>query len=278
MEVILALLSASVYGVADYLGGRASRQVSSITVTFVGQSAALVMLVVLAAVSGSSAPQFSDWMWGGLAGVVGATGLLFFYRSMGSGFMTVAAPISAVVGASIPVLIGLLRGERPHTLAIVAIPIALFAIVLVSDLFGPHHRRAPRIVLILAFVAGVGFGSIFLLLEHTSDTSGLWPVVSMRLTSVPFMFVVVMLTRQRISAVRGSVRVVVLCGIFDSLANVFYLLAVREGLLSVVALIVALYPASTLALAIGIDKERVHGPQIVGLLLTATALAMIAVA
>ena len=87
-----------------------------------------------------------------------------------------------------------------------------------------------------------------------------------------------MLTRQRISAVRGSVRVVVLCGIFDSLANVFYLLAVREGLLSVVALIVALYPASTLALAIGIDKEKVHGPQIVGLVLTAAALAMIAIA
>jgi uncharacterized membrane protein len=67
-------------------------------------------------------------------------------------------------------------------------------------------------------------------------------------------------------------------GLFDSLANVFYLLAVREGLMSVVALIVALYPASTLVLAIGVDKEKVHRPQLAGLVLTGAALAMIAIA
>lgn len=49
------------------------------------------------------------------------------------------------------------------------------------------------------------------------------------------------------------------------LANVTYLVAVREGLLSVVAAIVSLYPAATVALAMLIDRERVARTQIAGM-------------
>ena len=96
MDIVLALCAAVVYGVADYCGGRASRTVSAITVTFVGQAAALVVLTAFVLVAGTPVPPASDFVWGAIAGIAGSTGLLAFYRAMGSGFMTVVAPVSAV--------------------------------------------------------------------------------------------------------------------------------------------------------------------------------------
>ena len=45
-----------------------------------------------------------------------------------------------------------------------------------------------RKIFVMAFGAGSVFGSLFVILGHTSDNSGLWPVLAMRVTSVPFMF------------------------------------------------------------------------------------------
>ena len=47
MEIVLALCAAAVYGVADYSGGRASRTVSPVTVTAIGQGCGLIFLLVI---------------------------------------------------------------------------------------------------------------------------------------------------------------------------------------------------------------------------------------
>lgn len=259
------MIAAVLFGFADYMGGRASRVAPALVVTLFGQFAALVALTVVAVVSGVPVAPLSDWAWGGAAGIAGGTGLLAFYRAMGSGFMTVAAPISAVMTGAVPVIVGLLQGERPGAWALVGMPIALCAVVLVSDLFGPGHRRAPRIVVILAFVAGLVFGSLFVLLDRTSTTSGVWPVVAMRAASVPFLALVALASRARVSKVRSAPWLIAVGGVFDSLANAFFLFAARAGLMSVSAVIIALYPASTLALAVRLDREKIHRSQAVGL-------------
>lgn len=275
MDIVLALCAASVYGFADYCGGRASRSVSAITVTFVGQSFGFVVLLAFVLLSGVPTPPASDWFWAGLGGIAGSTGLLAFYRAMGSGHMTVVAPISAVTATAVPVVVGLLSGERPGSLALLGIPLALIAIALVSDVLGPDHRRAPLKVVGMAFGAGAVFGSLFVILRYTSDDSGLWPVVAMRVTSVPYMFVVMILLKRRVSEARANLKVVAASGILDSTANALYLLAVREGLMSIVATINSFYPASTLLLATKLDKERIHRPQAVGLVCAAAALVLI---
>jgi drug/metabolite transporter (DMT)-like permease len=277
MEIVLALCAASIYGVADYCGGRASRSVTPVVVTFVGQCAGFLFLLTIAVISGATIPPLSDWIWGGIAGGVGATGLLAFYRAMGSGYMTVVAPVSAVTATAIPVIVGLATGERPGVLALLGIPIAVVAIALVSDVMGPNHRKAPRIVLWLAIVAGCGFGTIFVILGHTTDGSGMWPVVAMRLVSLPLMFVVLRAQKLKIGSARVSLRIVLASGILDSAANGIYLLAVREGLMSIVSTINSFYPASTLLLATKLDGERIHRSQAVGLLCAAISLTLISI-
>jgi uncharacterized membrane protein len=275
MDIILALMAASVYGVADYCGGRATRSISAMTVTFVGQSAGLIVLVVLVFLSGVPVPPASDFIWGGIAGIAGSTGLLAFYKAMGSGFMTVVAPVSAVTATAVPVVIGLINGERPGVLALCGIPVALIAIALVSDVLGPNHRKAPRSIIVMAFVAGATFGSLFVILGHTNDAGGLWPVVAMRFTSVPYMAVVMYFVKRKPSEAKANLPIVMASGILDSLANALYLLAVREGLMSIVATINSFYPASTLLLATRLDKERIHRSQAVGLGLAVVALLFI---
>lgn len=278
MEILLALAAAGTYGVADYCGGRATRSLSAITVTAIGQTAGLVTVLFIVLIQGTPLPPVSDWLLGGLAGVIGATGLLSFYKAMASGFMRVSAPISAVTAASLPVIVGLSTGERPGLLALIGIPLALVSIVMVSDMFGPGHRRPPRAVVVMSVAAGCAFGSIFILLRHSSDGSGMWPVVAMRAASVPYMMVVMYVTKQTIAGVRRHKTVVLGSGILDSLANALYLAAVRHGLMSIVAVIISLYPASTLMLATGLDKEKVHRSQGIGLGVAAVALVLIMLA
>lgn len=275
MDVVLALCAACVYGVADYSGGRASRGASAIVVTFVGQAAALVLLLVMVLAVGTPLPPVSDLAWGGVAGIAGSTGLMAFYRAMGSGYMTAVAPVSAVTATALPVVVGLATGERPGLLAVAGIPIALLAIALVSDVLGPDHRRAPRIVLFMSFAAGLAFGSIFVILGHTNDDGGLWPIVAMRIASVPYMYVVVRARGMRASDARPQRNWVLASGVLDTMANGLYLLAVRQGLMSIVATINSFYPASTLILATRIDGERIHRSQAWGLVLAGVALVMI---
>ncbi|MFM7411367.1 MAG: EamA family transporter, partial [Actinomycetota bacterium] len=112
MAVVFALLTAVVYGIADYSGGRGSRLASSVTVTFVGQCAGFAGALLLALFIGDPVPSGHDLFISAAAGVAGSLGLLGFYRAMASGSMTIVAPITALVGTTIPVVWGLVEGER----------------------------------------------------------------------------------------------------------------------------------------------------------------------
>ncbi|MHB1129165.1 MAG: EamA family transporter, partial [Ilumatobacteraceae bacterium] len=198
-----------------------------------------------------------------------------FYRAMSRGAMTVIAPISAVVGLSIPVLIGLLQGERPAVIAYPGILLAIIAVALVGDVLDHHDLPTSWSVIGLAALAGVGFGLIFVCLAQTSSASGLWPLVGQRLVSVPTVAVLAVVLKHR-TPLRGNVlRLALFCGVLDTTANAFYLISVRHGLLSLVAVITALYPVSTVVLALRLDHERLHRSQAAGLVLAAISLIMV---
>jgi drug/metabolite transporter (DMT)-like permease len=71
-------------------------------------------------------------------------------------------------------------------------------------------------------------------------------------------------------------RLIAGAGLLDVAANLLYLLATREGLLSLVAVLTSLYPASTVVLARFVLNERLVPTQLAGLALAAAGVVMIA--
>lgn len=278
MSILLALASALVYGVADYCGGRAARSHPSALVTALGQAVSLVLVLGAVLAVGTPVPPLADWWWGAAAGAAGAVGLASFYFALSHGSMTVVAPLSAVVGAGLPVLVGVAEGERPRPVAIAGIVLGVSCVALISGAIGNRRRDVagtPRLVLLMSVVAGVGFGMLFVMLDRTSDDSGMWPLVAARVASVPLLCAFVGIARARPGPDRRVLRFAVAAGVLDMGANALYLAAVRQGLLSLVAVVGSLYPASTVALAFAVDRERVSRWQALGLVLAAAALVLV---
>ncbi|MEN9646832.1 MAG: hypothetical protein RL238_3501 [Actinomycetota bacterium] len=275
MPVLLALCSAVVYGVGDYLGGRSSRVQPSVVVAATGQVVSFVLVGVAVLVMGTPVPDAATWGWSVLGGVVGALGIAGLYHGFAHGEVTVVAPVSAVVGAAVPVLVGVVTGERPGALAFAGIVIAVVAVALVSGALGTHHHTTPRPIVVLAVLVGVCFGLLFVALDRADADSGMWPLLIARIASVPMLLVLAGVRGLRLVRDRPTLSIAVVAGVFDMGANVLYLAAVRGGMLSVVSVVASLYPASTVALAFAIDKERVGRWQAVGMALAVPALVLV---
>jgi drug/metabolite transporter (DMT)-like permease len=277
MTIALALACAAVFGVADYSGGRAARTAPSVVVTLIGQVASAALALVAVALIGTALPPTDDVMWGAAAGVAGAIALASFYFARSHGAMTVVAPITAVTSAALPVAFGLARGERPGGFAYAGMVIATIAIALACGAIGRRAERTDRTTIVFALVAGVGFAGILVALGETDEASGIWPLVAARLTSIAIVGGFVAATGTAVRGVGPTWKLASLAGVLDITANVLYLLAVQRGLLSVVVVVVALYPVSTLCLAFSLDKERVTGSQAIGIGLALGALVLVSV-
>ena len=275
MAIVLAALCAVTYGLADYCGGRASRSVASTIVTLLGQTTSLVLVVVGVVLIGTPIASAHDLWWGAAGGAAGGLALVAFYQALSRGAMTVVAPTTAVISAALPVIVGLGLGERPSGTAVVGIVVACLAVALVSGAIGTRHHETKFSTVVLAAVAGIGFGFIFVAFARTAHDSGLWPLVSARAASLPVVAVVVGATRPVRAGLRPVIWLVLASGVLDMAANMFYLEASHRGLLSIVAVISSMYPVTTVCLAFGLDHERVSKTQAAGLALAATALALV---
>ena len=264
MAILWALGAATTYGIADYLGGRATRQSPAPAVTFAGQSVALILLCGLVYASGTSVMGRTDFLWSAGAGFGGALALVTFYRAMAVGPMTVVAPITAVVNIAMPVIVGIAQGERPSAVSYVGIGLAPIAVALIGDVLSSKQTHVQSRAIWLSLIAGTGFGLIFVCLAQTSDDAGLWPLLAQRMTSVPTVAIVGLIGYRSLRVTRNVGTFAILSGVLDTLANSLYLAAARSGMLSLVGVITSLYPASTVILAMRIDKERIHKGQMLG--------------
>jgi drug/metabolite transporter (DMT)-like permease len=226
-----------------------------------------------------SDPTVDDVAWGAVGGLAGGIGVMLFYRALATGVMSVVAPVTAVTGAVVPVVTGFLLGERPGTIAILGIAIAIAAVALLAR-EAPGDREEPSVgarqAFVLAVGAGLGFGGFFVLLDRTGDDAGLWPLVASRSATFLLMAVIALVTSTALVPRREAIAATLGTGVLDMSANVLFLLANREGLLAVVAVITSLYPASTIALAHVVLGERLARHQLVGLALATLAVVLIA--
>ena len=271
VAVFLALASAALYGAADFLGGLASRTVSTITTVVISQAAGLLLLVIILPALPSD-PSQADLWWGAAAGLAGGLGVALLYRALAVGTMGIAAPTTAVCAVMIPVGAELLAGQRVSAQAAVGIGLALVAIVLISQ--GGGLKSGTR-GLGLAFASGLAIGLFFLALARTAPEAGLWPLVTARAVSVSLFAAAALGTRSSFRMTAPSLGVVVACGVLDMGANALYVLATHRGVLTIVVTLASLYPASTVVLARFVLGERLTVRQAVGMVSALAAVVLI---
>lgn len=278
VAVLLGLLIAASFGSGDYVGGRASRSTSTVAVLVVAQVCAVVGALALAAVVPGDLTA-RDLVLGAAAGTVNVAGLGLLYDGLGRHAAAVIAPVTAVVGSSVPVTWGLVRGERPPALVLVGAAVAIAAGGLISLELDDTARIRFAAGAVQAGLAGVTLGSSLVLFSETSDQSGQWPVASARVAAFVAVAVtaVVLSRRGTVRLPRGTARSLAIgAGVFDVIATAILVYAVRRELLVVVAPVASLAPAFTVVLARLIDDERFRRVQAVGLLCALVGMALIA--
>lgn len=293
MAIVLGLLVALFYGSGDFLGGLAAKRTPAVTVVLgsFALSAALVATVtaIWSIVGTPPTPAAMDLWLGVAVGLTGPIGVGFLYRGLAMGRMSVVAPITAVVAAIVPLAWALIDGERPSTVALAGVAIALVSIGLVAA--APEHEDHPDDAPVVplakvippAVASGLAFGALYVELGETSADAGLWPLFVGRPVAVVVTAIAGSVLARRAGQGIGAIIparpawvFVAGAGVLDITANGIYLAATNAGLLSIVAVLSSLYPAATVLLARIVLGERLHRIQVVGLALAAAGIAAMA--
>jgi drug/metabolite transporter (DMT)-like permease len=226
----------------------------------------------------STATFGTDAAWGAAAGVIGGVGIGLLYFGLGSGTMSVVAPITAVCATALPVIAGVAFGEHPAPRAVAGIAIAIAAIVLISQAHDvPVIARTTlslRGSVLTALASGVCVAG-FLILMDRAKGGGLWPLFVSRLVATATLVGLALVMRRPIPTLRQVTPSVAWCGVFDAGGTIGYVLALQHGKLGITATLISLYPVATLILARFVLGEKLRGRQMVGLACAAAAVWLI---
>lgn len=250
---------------------------AALRVVLVSYPVALVLLGVLAyTVGGIISP--AAVLWGVLSGVSQGLAVWWFYAALGSGPISVVSPLTAVLAAGVPVAVGLMLGERPGALAGIGTVLALAAVVLVSrdvtdEDVRPH--RFTRTVAWLTLGAGLGFGLNYVLIAQAPVEARLWPLFLGRIAATAVVLATAAFTGNLTPPQGFPLRLAIGAALLDVVANVTMLLALQSSMLSLASVVMSLYPAATVLLAIVVLRERVTGAQALGLASALAAVALI---
>ena len=269
MSPLRALVSSLCWGLADFTGGLATKRVGSLRVISVTYPVGFVLLTVLAItiVPGTISPAAIGWSI--FVGVFGLAAMFPLYGALALGPMGIVSPLTALGGALVPVVVGIVRGETVTALTVGGMILAIAAVILVSREPGPHRRVTPR-ALLLSAAAGLLIGTYLTGIGVAPDDSGIWVATLGRGVGSLLLCVVavVLLARKGTSSWRPFPwKLAVITGMVDALANGLFQLAAQQGELVVVAVIGCLYPAATLLLAHWVLKERMTRIQGAGVVL-----------
>lgn len=277
MVVFYALMSAFAYGTADFLGGFSTRKNSAALTVAWSQMIGLITVLIAAPFIGKSVVTPADLLWGMAGGMSGGLGLLFLYRGLSSGIAAIVSPTAALFGAAIPVIFGLLIGERPPLLTWIGVAFSLPAILFLSWEKGAKTGHIAHSVR-HGIISGTFFAGFFIILvSRTSEQSGLWPLAAARAVTVPVFMVLAYLRGKKVNLAKGTRKVTFLSGFLDMAANVLYLLAGRTGYMIIAVILSSLYPAPTVVLQKVFLKEKLPPLRILGLILSIAAAALIGI-
>jgi drug/metabolite transporter (DMT)-like permease len=301
LSVVLGFVGAIVLGATDFFGGLGSKHVGSLRVTWLSMIIGFIGFVgYFFATGGDWVAQASPvaLLLGGLSGLVLAFGLIFLYASLALGPMSILSPLGALVAALVPVVWDFSSGTQLSVIDYIALGIALVAVVLIAIVREETTRRPSLRGILFAGSAGTLIGTYLILLNLTPETSGVTPFVASRFVATIVLSAVVggsalwffARARRPSDAVRSDIAAgergklnwrlglwfALAVGLTETLGDILVLTSLRLGELSIVSVVVAMYPAGTIILATLVLKERVSLIQGIGLVLALGAVALLA--
>jgi drug/metabolite transporter (DMT)-like permease len=276
MVVLLGLAAAVLYGGGDFLGGMATRRVHVLTVLTMVETAAVIVAVAVALLSGGPA-SLPGLAWGFGAGAVGGLGLIVFYAGLAAGPMSVVAPVSGLVATVLPVAVALAGGERPGAVVYAGALLCLVAIVLASAAPGTDRKTGGTIARAIGYgtASGIAFGLFFLLIRNAGESGEVWPVAAGRIGELAVVLAAAAVLRPGLrNGLRGGITggvplAAVSAGVIDVIANLCYVAATRTGSFGLAVVLASLYPGVTVLLARVVLGERLRWIQRAGLGLAA---------
>ncbi len=277
LSILFGIGSALAWGAADFTGGLASKRALPYQVLIVSEIAGLVPILAFALLWNEPVPSLPAWLWSAAAGGLGTIGLLLLYRALADGQMAIAAPVSALLAAVVPVVVGSFTEGLPSVMTFIGFGLALTSIWTISGYSATIDARLSFRSLRLPLFAGIFFGLFFVLMHQATRAAVVWPIVSGRLAGMLVMLLYAGAIRGSLWPRREVLPVVIFSGVVDVAGSVFYVLAARGGRMDIAAVLAALYPASTVILARLFLNEQISRPQVIGVILALAAIAMMTI-
>jgi uncharacterized membrane protein len=270
--VLLGLGSAIAFGAGDFGGGWTSRRASVFAVSAAVQALGLAVAIALGVAVGEPFPGPSTIAFGVLGGAVGVLGILGLYHGLAVGRMGVVAPISGVLGAIVPVIVGMLIAGPPNAQVLLGIAFAVIAVPLVSASRSGDDRPSG---LRFAILGGIGIGLFGATFGAIPDGEVAWPLAIFKISALVTIGIAALIARASLRLPAAIVPAVIGVAVLDLTGNGLFLLAAQLGRLDIAATLSSLYPVSTVILAWAVLKERLSRLHLLGIVVAAIAIALI---
>lgn len=275
LGIMMAFLSALVWGSADFTGGMATRRRDQYQVLVLSALCGLGLLIIAALIFRESFPTWNGVFWAALAGLSGTVGIAALYKGLAIGESAVVAPTSAVIGAGLPVAFGFLIDGLPDPLRLIGFLLAFVGIWIVSQTSTEktgEHRKG----FLLAVVGGLGFAGFMIFMSRVDSAKVFTPLIVSRVMVLAGAWFMLKITNKSFPVVRGN-WISMLAGALDAGGNIFFMLAKHFTRLDTAVVLSSLYPAATVILTGLILKERISLKQWGGVIVCLAAIILITI-
>ena len=273
LPALLALTSAVLWGISDFGGGVLGRRAPIFGVLLATQSVGFVIASLGLVVRSEPMLEGPDLGLALLAGGLAAIGVGSLYRGLAVGRMGVVAPVTAVLTATTPAIIGIAWQGFPGPIVFVGFALAIVAVIIVSVV--PDDSSGRPAGLGYALVGGFTLGLLGVVLSRIDLQYAFAPLALMRALELVLFVTVVAIRGLAWRMPRSTLPLVVLVGVMDVAGNLTFLTAARTGDLSIAAVLSSLYPVVTVVLAAALLRERITRSHAAGVALAFVAIALI---
>lgn len=271
MDILLGILFAITamlgWGVADFLAKKVIDKYGGFQTLIISQALGLIPVFIMSLFAGVQMPTTGMAALIIFAAFITAAAYLSFYKGLEIGQASVVTPIASASAVVILILSLVFLNEKLAFYQFVGISLVIAGILLMSFKEIKKAKIAKGVPLGLIAMLGWGFNSFFYVFI-LKEINVLFSVFCLRSISVLFLSASSKFKRIKFSFPKKNILLLLLImGVLDTFALVFFQYGLKMGLLSLVGPISSSYAGVTAVLAYIFLEEKLRKNQIVGIVL-----------